>query len=65
MARQDTFRVPFRIRETMEPGALTANMALPWQADFLDCADEWWPAERPNTVFRNGNPEPWVPVPAQ
>jgi hypothetical protein len=41
-------------------------MALPWQADFFDCAWEvdnpdlpqrglgWWPAQRPDDVFRKG-----------
>jgi hypothetical protein len=61
LARPDTFRAPFRIKETSEPGSLTANMAVPWQADFLDCAEGWWPAERPNTVMRNGASARWVP----
>jgi len=30
-------------------------MAVPWQGDFTDCADEgtffWWPAQRPIDVF--------------
>lgn len=25
-------------------------MALPWQADFADCRDGWWPSQRPNDV---------------
>ena len=25
-------------------------MALPWQADFLDCGELWWPAQRPVEV---------------
>src|SRR5258708_18266179 len=29
-------------------------MALPWQADFTDCAQNWWPVPRPNEVIRNG-----------
>jgi len=60
-ARADTYRAPFRVKETFEAGALTANMALPWQADFLDCADEWWPAQRPNQVIRDGALVEWVP----
>jgi hypothetical protein len=60
-ARADTYRTPFRIKDSLEPGALTANMAVPWQADFVDCADEWWPAQRPNQVLRDGNLEEWVP----
>jgi hypothetical protein len=60
-ARADTYRAPFRVRENLEAGALTANMALPWQADFLACDDEWWPAERPNQVRRQGAVAEWVP----
>ena len=26
-------------------------MALPWQADFLACGDNWWPVPRPNDVI--------------
>ncbi|WP_437661168.1 LodA/GoxA family CTQ-dependent oxidase [Sorangium sp. So ce1182] len=39
-------------QETLEPGALTARMAVPWQADFLKCANGWWPAQRPSTVLQ-------------
>jgi L-Lysine epsilon oxidase N-terminal/L-lysine epsilon oxidase C-terminal domain len=60
-ARADTYRAPFRIKESSEPGALTANMAVPWQADFVACGDEWWPAERPNQVLRDGVSNDWVP----
>jgi hypothetical protein len=48
-------------RSKLEPGGLTESMALPWQADFIDCAWEasahlgqgrgWWPAQRPDDVF--------------
>ncbi|WP_321477574.1 LodA/GoxA family CTQ-dependent oxidase [uncultured Paludibaculum sp.] len=31
-------------------GDVTKRSALPWQADFLQCADNWWPAQRPNQV---------------
>ena len=34
----------------VRPGDLTALMALPWQADFLDCQGGWWPAQRPDDV---------------
>ena len=55
----------FRINTQLAPGALTARMAVPWQADFFACAFEagldWWPAQRPNQVFRGQNREPWVP----
>ena len=38
----------------LSAGDITAAMALPWQADFRDCAQNWWPVPRPNQVIRNG-----------
>jgi hypothetical protein len=48
-------------RSKLDPGGLTESMALPWQADFIDCSWEassglglgrgWWPAQRPDQVF--------------
>ncbi|KVO35806.1 LodA/GoxA family CTQ-dependent oxidase [Burkholderia ubonensis] len=43
----------------MEPGDLTRYMAVPWQADFNECASQpigdrtlwWWPAQRPEFVY--------------
>ncbi len=43
----------------LEPGDLTRYMALPWQADFNECASQniqgramwWWPAQRPASVY--------------
>ena len=32
------------------PGVLTARMAVPWQADFVECEGFWWPAQRPDHV---------------
>jgi hypothetical protein len=60
---------PFRINATLPPGTLTAGMAVPWQADFMDCNSEegadWWPGQRPNEVRRGQKPdEPnikWTP----
>ena len=62
-------RRPFRINATLPPGTLTAGMAVPWQADFMDCNSEegadWWPGQRPNEVRRAQKPgEPnikWTP----
>ena len=31
-------------------GDVTKYMSLPWQADFYDCKDSWWPAARPDDV---------------
>ena len=34
----------------IQPGDLTALMAVPWQADFYDCRGGWWPSQRPDDV---------------
>jgi L-lysine epsilon oxidase-like protein len=60
---------PFRVDARLLPGALTARMAVPWQADFHDCDFEddlgmdWWPGQRPTQVFRAGSQvqSPWMP----
>src|SRR5262249_33668078 len=50
-----TFSEPFRLDQTsLEAGDITGQMAVPWQADFFDCAQDgdlaWWPAQRPDDV---------------
>ncbi|MES2662564.1 MAG: LodA/GoxA family CTQ-dependent oxidase [Pseudomonadota bacterium] len=71
------FAEPFRIKHgapsnylgeagnTVKAGHFTRQMALPWQADFLQCKSEeddtgvfpgmgswgWWPAQRPDWIF--------------
>ena len=55
MALPDTYSSPYRIDRNKPPGYLTELMALPWQADFLDCGTLWWPAQRPVRVKVNGN----------
>ena len=57
---------PFRINAKLPPGSLTAGMAVPWQADFLDCTiqegADWWPGQRPNQVRRGQEPHAdWTP----
>ena len=42
---------PHRLRPDLQPGDLTKRMALPWQADFYDCRERWWPAQRPDDVI--------------
>jgi hypothetical protein len=61
------FSEPFRLDGTkLKPGDVTKQMALPWQADFVDCAQDgdlaWWPAARPDDVFpESGDPQaPWT-----
>jgi hypothetical protein len=41
---------PYRLRPGLDPGSMTAQMAVPWQADFADCRHFWWPAQRPDDV---------------
>ncbi len=62
-----TYSEPFRLDPTgLKPGDVTKQMAVPWQADFTDCAQEgelaWWPAQRPDDVFpETGGPQvPWT-----
>lgn len=58
-------RRPLRISSQLTAGALTAGMAVPWQADFRACDDEglsdWWPGQRPVEVFRGKNRVKWIP----
>jgi hypothetical protein len=47
------YATPFDFRldhAQVSPGDMTAQMAVPWQADFNDCALNWWPSQRPNDV---------------
>jgi hypothetical protein len=42
---------------------MTAQMAVPWQADFNDCGLNWWPSQRPNDVRVDAsatNQIPWA-----
>lgn len=73
---RDTFKYiePFRFDPSgMLPGIISQQMALPWQADFMDCTGEksgetgnvnvgWWPFARPDTVYPEGSDiqQPWV-----
>lgn len=46
------FVSPFRLNaDVLKAGDLTKRMALPWQADFFECKDNWWPAQRPDAVL--------------
>ncbi|NET00983.1 MAG: hypothetical protein F6K62_14730 [Sphaerospermopsis sp. SIO1G2] len=56
------------LADGLEPGDFTKYMAIPWQADFNECAVQWtldnpstsknwvnwWPAQRPLKVNRDG-----------
>jgi hypothetical protein len=65
------FAGPFRLKAAISdefdftgltPGSVTMRSALPWQADFLDCATHWWPAARPNQVHvdKMGTVKEWA-----
>jgi len=47
---QPNLRREFRIDPSHPAGFLTEKMALPWQADFADCGNFWWPSQRPDDV---------------
>ena len=48
----ESYSAPFTIdRSKTKPGDLTRFMAMPWQADFFECQDHWWPAARPDAVI--------------
>jgi hypothetical protein len=47
----DNLRREFRIDPSHAAGFLTEKMALPWQADFADCSNSWWPSQRPDDVL--------------
>ena len=47
---QLNLRREFRIDPAHPAGFLTEKMALPWQADFADCSNSWWPSQRPDDV---------------
>ncbi len=64
---------PFRIRVLdsghesdvtgLTPGSATMRSAIPWQADFNDCQDQWWPSHRPTDVLvgtTGTQPERWA-----
>lgn len=53
------YAAPFRISSQVLPGLITQGLAIPWQTDFLACGTGWWPAVRPNDVFRNGERQEW------
>lgn len=52
-------RYPGESALTIGAGHFSRQMALPWQADFLQCRADppgdygWWPAQRPDVVHRN------------
>jgi hypothetical protein len=48
----DYYSEPFRFDASRHSaGDLTRRMAVPWQADFYECRQHWWPAQRPDDVL--------------
>lgn len=43
------------------PGSMTERMACPWQADFVQCSYNWWPAQRPDIVKYSATGAPQTP----
>lgn len=46
----ELYAAPFVLRGDLAPGEVTQSMAVPWQADFFECSEHWWPAQRPDDV---------------
>lgn len=58
---EQNLRRDLRINPAHPPGFVTEKMALPWQADYTDCADYWWPSQRPvNVTKQDGSPGEWT-----
>lgn len=56
MENKDIYSRPFDFRlnhNIVTAGDITAHMAQPWQADFLECESGWWPAQRPDITRRH------------
>ena len=50
--KRSLYAAAFRINSDWHrPGDITKYMCVPWQADFYDCKDTWWPAARPDDVI--------------
>lgn len=46
------YREAFRFDDrVLEAGDISKYMALPWQADFFECQQNWWPAQRPDDII--------------
>ncbi len=49
--RPNIYSGAFRFdKSKLNPGDVTHHMALPWQADFYECQQHWWPTQRPDDV---------------
>lgn len=49
---KELYAAAFRIDSKAHgAGDITKLMCVPWQADYYDCKDTWWPAARPDDVI--------------
>ena len=61
LTNKDIYASLFTLDHTqVTPGDITGLMALPWQADFLECENGWWPSQRPDQVLVNGTRLDWA-----
>jgi len=52
MRNSTLYAEPFRLdHQQLTPGDITKHSAVPWQADFFECREHWWPAQRPDEVL--------------
>jgi L-Lysine epsilon oxidase N-terminal/L-lysine epsilon oxidase C-terminal domain len=52
MRNASVYAEPFRFDHLqLAAGDITKRNALPWQADFFECREHWWPAQRPDEVL--------------
>jgi hypothetical protein len=43
------------------PGTLTKDLAIPWFADYIACAENFWPTSRPQIVYQEDRlPYSWL-----
>jgi hypothetical protein len=47
----EAFRLAHGNTQLVFGGCLSEIMAVPWQADFLDCNGNWWPSQRPDIAM--------------
>ena len=62
LKNSDIYSSPFTIDQALvKPGEITGLMALPWQADFLECQGNWWPSQRPDLItLENDDKRAWA-----
>lgn len=70
MRRESLYETPFNFRfkpqiadefnlDGLTPGSVTMRSACPWQADFYECKEAWWPSTRPDQVDRANGLSDW------